>query len=176
MGRTVFITGGARSGKSGFAEQMAAGFGAQLCYLATAQALDGEMGQRINKHRQRRGDAWQTIEEPLRLAHVLEANDGIFNVILLDCLTLWISNLLLYEEMGDETEPRIMAEVRRLATILHSMTTPVIIVSNEVGMGIVPENTLARMFRDIAGQTNQIIAAAADEAWLVASGIPLKLK
>jgi adenosylcobinamide kinase/adenosylcobinamide-phosphate guanylyltransferase len=176
MGRTVFITGGARSGKSGFAEQLADGFGGQLCYLATAQALDGEMSQRISKHQQRRGDAWLTIEEPLRLAQALEANDGTFNAILLDCLTLWISNLLLYEETGEETEPRIMAEVQRLATTLQGMTTPVIIVSNEVGMGIVPENSLARMFRDIAGQTNQIIAAAADEAWLVASGIPLKLK
>ena len=176
MGRIVFITGGARSGKSGFAEQMAAGFGAPLCYLATAQALDGEMDQRISRHQQRRGDAWQTIEEPLRLAHALEANDGIFKAILLDCLTLWLSNLLLYEEMGEETEPRIMSEVHRLATTLQGMTTPIIIVSNEVGMGIVPENTLARMFRDIAGQTNQMVAAAADEAWLVASGIPLKLK
>jgi adenosylcobinamide kinase / adenosylcobinamide-phosphate guanylyltransferase len=176
MSQTIFITGGARSGKSRFAEQTAAGFGSPLCYLATAQSLDDEMGQRIRKHRQRRDDAWQTIEEALQLAQTLTNNDGRFNLILVDCLTLWLSNLLLNEELGEETEARVMDEVQRLATALRGMKTPVIMVSNEVGMGIVPENRLARIFRDIAGQANQIIATAADEAWLVASGIPLKLK
>jgi adenosylcobinamide kinase/adenosylcobinamide-phosphate guanylyltransferase len=176
MSQTIFITGGARSGKSSFAEQMAASYGATLCYLATAQPLDDEMGQRIQKHQQRRGDAWHTIEEPLHLALALEKHDGLFNVILVDCLTLWLSNLLLQEELGEETVARVLDEVQRLATTLSGMKTPVIIVTNEVGMGIVPENRLARMFRDIAGQANQIIAAAADEAWLVASGIPLRLK
>jgi adenosylcobinamide kinase/adenosylcobinamide-phosphate guanylyltransferase len=94
-----------------------------------------------------------------------------------DCLTLWLSNLLLlYEDLGEETEARIMDDVQRLAATLRGMTTPVIIVSNEVGMGIVPDHRLGRIFRDIAGQANQIIAAAASEAWLVASGIPLRLK
>jgi adenosylcobinamide kinase/adenosylcobinamide-phosphate guanylyltransferase len=177
MSRTIFITGGARSGKSSFAEQMAAGHGAPLCYLATARSLDDEMDQRIRTHRQRRGADWQTLEEPLNLAQALEASDGRFTVILVDCLTLWLSNLLLLDEVpGEETEARVMAEVQRLATVLRGMTSPVIIVSNEVGMGIVPENRLARIFRDLAGQANQIIAAAADEAWLVASGIPLRLK
>jgi adenosylcobinamide kinase/adenosylcobinamide-phosphate guanylyltransferase len=176
MSQTIFITGGARSGKSRFAEQLATGYGAPLGYLATAQPLDDEMGQRIRKHRQRRGDDWHTLEEPLHLAQTLAVNDGRFNVILVDCLTLWLSNLLLCEELDEETETRAMDEVQRLATTLRGMTTPVIIVSNEVGMGIVPENRLARLFRDIAGQANQIIAAAADEAWLVASGIPLRLK
>ena len=177
MSQTIFITGGARSGKSRFAEQNATSFGTHLCYLATAQSLDDEMGRRISKHQQRRGDIWQTIEEPLHLAQTLAANDGVFSVIMVDCLTLWLSNLLLlYEELNEETETRVMDDVQRLATTLRGMTTPVIIVSNEVGMGIVPDNKLARMFRDIAGQTNQTIAAAASEAWLVASGIPLKLK
>jgi adenosylcobinamide kinase / adenosylcobinamide-phosphate guanylyltransferase len=177
MSRTIFITGGARSGKSRFAEQLAASHGAPLGYLATAQSLDDEMGQRIRKHRQRRGDDWQTIEEPLQLVQALAVNDGRFNAILVDCLTLWLSNLLLLDDdPGELSEARVMDEVQGLATILIGMTTPVIIVSNEVGMGIVPENRLARMFRDIAGQANQIIAAAADEAWLVASGIPLRLK
>lgn len=175
--QTIFITGGTRSGKSKYAEQLAVSYGTSLCYLATAQALDDEMGQRIEKHQQRRGDAWQTVEEPLHLTHTLAAHDGIFTVILVDCLTLWLSNLLLlYEDLGEETETRIMDDVQRLATTLRGMTTPVIIVSNEVGMGIVPDNRLGRMFRDVAGQANQIIAAAASEAWLVASGIPLKLK
>ena len=176
MSQTIFITGGARSGKSKFAEQLAANYGTPLGYLATAQSLDNEMGQRIQKHQHRRGDAWQTVEEPLQLSQTLAAIDGRFKVILLDCLTLWLSNLLLQEELSDGTEGRIIEEVRQLVTTLSNMTTPVIIVSNEVGMGIVPENKLARIFRDIAGQANQIIAATADEAWLVASGIPLRLK
>jgi adenosylcobinamide kinase/adenosylcobinamide-phosphate guanylyltransferase len=135
------------------------------------------MGRRIMKHQKRRGDAWHTIEEPLQLVQALAVNDGRFNAILVDCLTLWLTNLLLLnEDLGDVAEERVMDVVQHLATTLRNIKTPVIIVTNEVGMGIVPENKLARMFRDIAGQANQIIAAAADEAWLVASGIPLKLK
>ena len=177
MGQTIFITGGARSGKSRFAEQLAAGYGAPLGYLATAQSLDQEMEQRIRVHQQRRGEDWGTVEEPLHLSQALTLNDGRFNVILVDCLTLWLSNLLLLDdEPRGESETRVMDAVQLLATTLCNMTTPVIIVTNEVGMGIVPENRLARIFRDIAGQANQIIAAAAGEAWLVASGIPLKLK
>ena len=177
MSQTIFITGGTRSGKSRFAEQLASSYGAPLCYLATAQPLDDEMDQRIAKHQQRRGAAWRTIEEPLHLTQSLAANDGMSTVILVDCLTLWLTNLmLLYEELGEETESRVMDDVQRLAATLRGMTTPVIIVSNEVGMGIVPDHPLGRLFRDIAGQANQIIAAAASEAWLVASGIPLKLK
>jgi adenosylcobinamide kinase/adenosylcobinamide-phosphate guanylyltransferase len=177
MSHTIFITGGARSGKSGFAEQVAYSFGAPLCYLATAQVLDDEMGQRISKHRQRRGADWQTIEEPLRLSETLANYYGPCNAILIDCLTLWLSNLLLlHENLGAKAEERILEEVYNLTGTLHGMKTPVIIVTNEVGMGIVPENRLARMFRDIAGQANQTIASAADEAWLVTSGIPLKLK
>ena len=177
MGRIVFITGGARSGKSRLAEQIAAGYGSPLCYLATAQSLDNEMDRRISIHRQRRGDAWQTVEEPLDLVRALNANDGRFNAILVDCLTLWLTNLLLLDETpGKDSEVRIMNEVQHLAATLGGMQTTVVIVSNEVGMGIVPENRLARIFRDIAGQANQTVAAAADEAWLVASGIPLRLK
>ena len=177
MSRTIFITGGARSGKSSFAEQTAQTFGAPLCYLATAQSRDDEMGQRIGKHRQRRGEAWHTVEEPLQLAQALIDNDDTYHVILIDCLTLWLSNLLMqHEYLGAKAEERILEDVLHLAEALRGMKTPVVIVSNEVGMGIVPENKLARMFRDIAGQANQIIAAAADQAWLVASGLPLKLK
>lgn len=177
MARTIFITGGARSGKSLFAEQTALGFGAPLCYLATAQALDTEMDDRIAQHQHRRGDAWQTIEESLHLTQALARCDGSYRAILVDCLTLWISNLLLrYEDAGEEASERILEDVHRLTATLRDMQTPVIFVSNEVGMGIVPDNRLARIFRDLAGQTNQIIAAVADEAWLVVSGIPLRLK
>lgn len=177
MGSTIFITGGARSGKSAFAEKLALEYGAPLGYLATAQPLDGEMDQRILRHLLRRGDAWQTTEEPVLLEETLWRLDGRFNAILVDCVTLWLTNMLLaYETVGDEVEAAILGKVELLATALPTLTSPVILVSNEVGMGIVPEHRLGRIFRDIAGQANQILAAAADEAWLVASGIPLKLK
>ncbi|QEM69224.1 bifunctional adenosylcobinamide kinase/adenosylcobinamide-phosphate guanylyltransferase [Geobacter sp. FeAm09] len=177
MTKTIFITGGARSGKSRFAEELAQRFGAPLGYLATAQTLDDEMAERVGKHRLRRGDAWQTIEEPLHLSRALATCDGTCNAILVDCLTLWLSNLLFhYEEQSDDAEARILEDVHRLTAALREMQTPVIVVSNEVGQGIVPENRLARRFRDIAGQANQILAAMADEVHVVISGIPLRLK
>jgi len=177
MSRTIFITGGARSGKSVFAEKMALEFDSPLCYLATAQALDNEMEERVNRHRERRGEQWCMLEEPLNLSRALLECDGRYQVILLDCITLWLSNLLFaYENQEVNIEERILADVRQLADILRKMTTPVILVSNEVGMGIVPENALARLYRDIAGKANQLLAAAADEVHVVISGIPLRLK
>jgi adenosylcobinamide kinase/adenosylcobinamide-phosphate guanylyltransferase len=177
MSQTVFITGGARSGKSDFAEKLACGFGDQLCYLATAQTLDSEMTERVRRHRERRGEEWLTIEEPINLPQALARCDGRYQAVLVDCITLWLSNLLLgYEQSGGDIEERILGDVQLLITTLHGMLTPVIIVSNELGMGIVPENSLARLFRDVAGKANQALAAAANEAHVVISGIPLKLK
>lgn len=177
MSKVIFITGGARSGKSAFAEKLALEFPAPLCYLATAQALDVEMNDRIIKHRQRRGDIWNTVEEPLLLSETLSSLGDKYNVVLVDCVTLWLTNLLFnYEDNGGDIEDLVLGEVRQLAEVLTTLSIPIILVSNETGMGIVPENRLARIFRDIAGQANQLIAAAADEAWLVASGIPIKLK
>jgi adenosylcobinamide kinase/adenosylcobinamide-phosphate guanylyltransferase len=177
MATTIFITGGARSGKSRFAEELAQRHGAPLGYLATAQALDGEMAERIEKHRLRRGDAWRTMEEPLLLSQALAGCDGSCKAVLVDCLTLWLSNLLMrYDDAQEDAEARIMDDVRCLAATLAGMRTPVIVVSNEVGQGIVPENRLARRFRDIAGQANQLLAAMADEVHVVISGIPLRLK
>jgi adenosylcobinamide kinase/adenosylcobinamide-phosphate guanylyltransferase len=177
MGKIIFITGGACSGKSEFAEKLAKGFGERLCYLATAQTLDGEMAERVRRHRERRGGEWDTVEEPITLPEALARCDGRYQVVLLDCITLWLSNLLYkYERFGGDIEVRILEDVQRLKTTLHGMETPVIVVSNEVGMGIVPENIVARLFRDIAGRTNQILASEADEVHAVISGIPLKLK
>ena len=177
MAQTIFITGGARSGKSSFAEKRAAEFGASLGYLATAQTLDGEMDERVRRHRERRGFEWHTIEEPIHLSQALARCDGRYQAILVDCVTLWLSNLLFkYEDVADLSEERIHEDLQRLKSTLHGMVTPVVLVSNEVGMGIVPDNALARMFRDIAGTANQILAAAADEVHVVISGIPLRLK
>ena len=177
MSHIIFITGGARSGKSTFAEKRAAESGSPLGYLATAQSLDSEMDQRVTLHRERRGDEWHTIEEPIFLAEELARCDGQYQAILVDCVTLWLSNLLFkYEAAGEKCEKRIHEELLRLIDTVQEMVTPVILVSNEVGMGIVPDNALSRMFRDIAGTANQTLAAAADEVHVVISGIPLKLK
>lgn len=177
MSQTIFITGGARSGKSVFAEQRARQFGTPLGYLATAQTLDSEMDGRVRRHRERRGDEWITIEEPFHLSQALLNCDGHYQAILVDCVTLWLSNLLLkYGDAAENIEELIQEDVQRLKSTLQRMTTPVILVSNEVGMGIVPDNALARMFRDIAGTANQALAATADEVHAVISGIPLQLK
>jgi adenosylcobinamide kinase/adenosylcobinamide-phosphate guanylyltransferase len=177
MAHISFITGGARSGKSTFAEKKALEFGAPLGYLATAQTLDNEMDERVRRHRERRGAEWSTIEEPIHLSQALARCDGQYQAILVDCVTLWLFNLLFkYEDAGDLCEERIHEDLQRLKSTLQGMVTPVILVSNEVGMGIVPDNSLARMFRDIAGTANQTLAAAADEVHTVISGIPLKLK
>jgi adenosylcobinamide kinase/adenosylcobinamide-phosphate guanylyltransferase len=177
MARTIFVTGGARSGKSRFAEKRALEFGAPLGYLATAQTLDSEMDERVRRHRERRGAEWATIEEPVHLSQALARCDGQYQAVLVDCLTLWLSNLLFkYEGSAENCEERIREDLQRLKSTLQGMVTPVILVSNEVGMGIVPDNALARMFRDIAGEANQFLAAVADEVHVVISGIPLKLK
>jgi adenosylcobinamide kinase/adenosylcobinamide-phosphate guanylyltransferase len=177
MARIIFITGGARSGKSIFAERRALEFGAPLGYLATARTLDDEMGERVRQHRERRGIEWSTIEEPIHLPQALSRCDGQYQAILVDCLTLWLSNLLFkYEDASENIEERIYEDLQLLKSTLQGMVTPVILVSNEVGMGIVPDNRLARLFRDIAGSANQTLAAAADEVHVVISGIPLRLK
>ena len=177
MGHIIYITGGARSGKSAFAEQRTLEFPGPHGYLATAKALDSEMDERVRHHRERRGDCWHTIEEPLLLEKALAQPEGGYGAVLVDCITLWVTNLLFhYGEEAPETEMRILEDVRSLAARLRLLATPVILVSNEVGMGIVPENRLARRFRDIAGRANQILARGADEAWLIVSGLPVKLK
>ncbi len=172
MGQTIFITGGARSGKSRLAEELAAGYGAPLGYIATGRAGDAEMAERIARHRARRGPAWLTIEEPEDLAGAIRENDGRCNALLVDCVTLWLTNLLLkWGEVGPS-----MAEVERLVRLMPDVKTPLILVSNEVGMGIVPENALARAFRDLAGEANEMLARAADEVYVMFSGLPMKLK
>ncbi|MDO9309766.1 MAG: bifunctional adenosylcobinamide kinase/adenosylcobinamide-phosphate guanylyltransferase [Deltaproteobacteria bacterium] len=177
MALTILITGGARSGKSVLAEKLALEFPAPLCYLATAETLDVEMEERVRQHRERRGEQWHTLEEPLDLLLALKGCDGRHGVILVDCITLWLSNLLFASEISEgDLEELVLSHVRQLAECLRELKSTVILVSNEVGMGIVPENRLARLYRDIAGRANQLLAAAADEVHVVISGIPLRLK
>jgi adenosylcobinamide kinase / adenosylcobinamide-phosphate guanylyltransferase len=170
--KIYFITGGARSGKSVFAEKIAAEISGQRAYLATAQALDAEMVARIEHHRQRRGSAWDTFEEPLAVAELLNKLSGRYDVVLLDCLTLWLSNVMAHSG-GDDAVSR---QTDHLVEVLRSMKGTCIVVSNEVGLGIVPDNALARRFRDLAGFVNQKMAQAADEAYLLTAGMPLKIK
>ncbi len=177
MPKKIFVTGGARSGKSLFAEELSLGFDSPRCYLATAEALDSEMEERISRHRKRRGESWSTSEEPLLLAETLLSLDGKFSLILIDCITLWLSNLMQENTAKNiNSEIAILEKVNELIEVLSEIHTHVIIVSNEVGMGIVPENRMARLFRDIAGEANRLLAEIADEAWLLASGIPVRLK
>ena len=170
--RTLFITGGARSGKSAFAERLAAERPGKRAYLATAQALDAEMVSRIEHHRKRRGDAWDTFEEPLAVAELIGKLNGRYEVLLLDCLTLWLSNVIARHD--DDRE--IASLVEALSRSVRQFPGMAIVVSNEVGLGIVPDNALARRFRDIAGFANQQLAQAADEAYFLAAGIPVKIK
>jgi adenosylcobinamide kinase/adenosylcobinamide-phosphate guanylyltransferase len=167
----ILVTGGARSGKSKYAEQRAAVLGRRRLYVATAEAKDEEMVQRIAEHKRRRGDEWTTIEEAVELAEALLAQRGRTDCALVDCLTLWLSNLLLQHD-------QVYAEgkVEDLVTTLPRLDFHVILVTNEVGWGIVPDNSLARQFRDLAGWTNQRIAAIANEVVLTVAGIPTVVK
>jgi adenosylcobinamide kinase/adenosylcobinamide-phosphate guanylyltransferase len=170
--RSYFITGGARSGKSAFAEKLASGFAGKRAYLATAQALDPEMAARIEKHRKDRGIAWDTYEEPLAVAELMEKLSGRYDVVLLDCLTLWLSNVMAHSD----SDGAVISRSENLATAIRNFNGVCIVVSNEVGLGIVPDNPLARKFRDFAGILNQRVAQVADEVYFTASGIPVKIK
>ncbi|MGH6933055.1 MAG: bifunctional adenosylcobinamide kinase/adenosylcobinamide-phosphate guanylyltransferase [Dongiaceae bacterium] len=167
--RRCLVLGGARSGKSRFAEELVADRPGHQIYLATAQAGDREMAERIRRHRERRGESWHTLEEPLELAGALLAHGRDGAIILVDCLTLWLSNL-----MGAGRDPE--RETRTLVDALRRVTGDIVLVSNEVGHGIVPDNALARAFRDHAGLLNQAVAAAADQVYFVTAGLPMALK
>lgn len=168
-GKSVVILGGARSGKSGFAEQLGDPLPGPHIYIATAQAFDDEMTSRIARHRTDRLSHWRTVECPLALPEAIAAHDLPGSVILVDCLTLWLSNLML----GDHN----LAEARNgLADVVRTARATILLVSNEVGQGIVPDNALARQFRDEAGWLNQAVARTANEVWFVTAGIAQQLK
>lgn len=167
----ILVTGGARSGKSKYAELRAAELGSRRLYVATAEAKDEEMRRRIAKHKKRRGDSWITVEEPLNLPGVLHAKRHQIDCALVDCLTIWLSNLLL---CGGEKY--VEGQVAELIQTLPGLNFNLILVSNEVGSGIVPDNLLARQFRDLAGWANQRIASIANEVVCTIAGIPMIIK
>ena len=170
--RRALILGGARSGKSGYALELARRLPAPRLYLATAEAGDEEMAARIAQHQQDRGDGWDTREAPLDLAEAIAQSQDRYRVILADCLTLWLSNWLI--RGGGPAELQVVC--RELAVALQQATTPTILVSNEVGWGIVPDNPLAREFRDWAGWLHQLLTAESDLVVLLVAGLPLTLK
>ena len=171
--RLALILGGAKSGKTAYAQALAESCPAPRLYVAPAEARDAEMAARIARHQADRGPHWRTCEEPLDLARALTEHAGRHGVLLVDCLTLWLSNLLMQEEAGQGT---VAEAVQALIDLLPTLTAPVILVANEVGWGIVPDNALARRFRDLAGGLNQELARLADLVVLVAAGLPLTLK
>ena len=180
MARIVLLTGGARSGKSRLAQERLARF-QRVVFIATAQGLDEEMRRRIALHQQKRPESWITIEEPLELARAIErAGELKADAVLLDCLTLWLSNRMLREwpaGWSDQKEAVILEKLQgalNRAALLPAKEF--VVISNELGSGIVPENEMARAFRDLAGRANQAVAAAAAEVQLVVAGLALKMK
>jgi adenosylcobinamide kinase/adenosylcobinamide-phosphate guanylyltransferase len=168
-GSVTLVLGGARSGKSRFAEGLASASGLDRVYVATAQAFDDEMRERITEHRGRRDAAWRTVEAPLDLAGCLAREAAPGRIVLVDCLTLWLTNALL----GHLDVER---EIEGLLASLSRSRGPVLLVSNEVGSGVVPDNALARAFRDHQGRLNQRVAAIASRVTLIVAGLPLDLK
>jgi adenosylcobinamide kinase/adenosylcobinamide-phosphate guanylyltransferase len=165
----TLVLGGARSGKSRFAESLIVAAPGPWVYLATGEARDAEMAARIRHHRERRGEGWITIEETLNLSDALCRAAGEGRAILVDCLTLWVSNLM-------AASRDVTAETQRLIAALPQISSPIVFVANEVGLGIVPDNALARAFRDEAGRVNQAVAAAAIHVYFIAAGLPLVMK
>ncbi len=178
----TLVLGGARSGKSAYAEKLAAYSGREVIYIATARDSDGEMGERIAHHRRQRPAHWATVEEPLLLADAIARWTAPSRVVLVDCLTLWLSNLIFsdcrdFPEAGVVSLPPLFGAQRaRLLDTLRTAAGDVVLVSNEVGMGIVPMGAVTRCFVDEAGRLNQAVAALADRAVFIAAGLPMVLK
>jgi adenosylcobinamide kinase / adenosylcobinamide-phosphate guanylyltransferase len=178
MAEIILVVGGSRSGKSDYAQRRGEAIAGRRCFIATCIALDAEMEERVARHRDARDpQRWATVEEPLRLAAAIDLHPG-YDVYLIDCLTLWISNLLhhLPQTTSGDLEARVMAMTDEVLERLCVTRGSALLVSGEVGLGIVPENRLARLYRDLVGRCNQRIAARAGEVVLVSCGLPLYLK
>ena len=186
LGKIIYITGGARSGKSSFAEKLIFDNYKEKIYLATAIPFDDEMKDRIEKHKKQRGRDWKTIENYKGLAKILKNHIEGYEVILLDCITNMVTNLMIMEEERDwdnismkevdKIRDRIIDEIESIIEFIKENNIDMVAVSNEVGLGLVPSTPLGRHFRDIGGKINQIVAQASDEAYLVVSGLTVKLK
>jgi adenosylcobinamide kinase/adenosylcobinamide-phosphate guanylyltransferase len=180
MGQLILVLGGARSGKSAYAQRLAQALGGeQVLFVATAEAGDEEMARRIARHRQARPLAWRTVEAPQRVAETLRTSHSTARVVLLDCLSLLVSNVLM--PLGDSpdleaAEGAMQAEVERLLHLLQASPATWIVVSNEVGLGLVPETPLGRVYRDLLGQANQALAAQAQAVYWLVAGLAIEVK
>lgn len=182
MSKIILVTGGARSGKSTFAEKYIATHGSSIAYIATSQVYDDEMAYRVKLHRQRRPAGWQTFEAPFDAHKALDEAFAAHDAVLFDCLTLYLSNYLCTKEASVSKMEQLTEHVRlMMQQLVESVRSAgrgrlAVFVTNEVGAGIVPENALARCYRDLAGIANQYMAAQADEVYFSVAGIPLKIK
>jgi adenosylcobinamide kinase/adenosylcobinamide-phosphate guanylyltransferase len=174
--KIILLLGGARSGKSTYAQELAEKSGDKVLFVGTAEPLDNEMRSRIEAHKKARPQNWQTLEAPCNLGAELKKQTGDFNVVLIDCITLLVSNLLGSRPDSMKTDRRVQEEITQLIECIQSMDKTVIIVSNEVGTGLVPPNKLGRLYRDLLGKANQMLAQHANEVYLMVAGIPLKVK
>jgi len=172
----TLILGGARSGKSHYAQQLAAELGGKVLFVATGEALDEEMQARIAEHRKDRPKNWQTLEIPIGVGKGIEKQISDAEVVLIDCLTLLISNLLGDEPDYPEAEKRVTSEVNELIAVMDRLDATFVIVSNEVGMGLVPETKLGRIYRDLLGKSNQLLASHATEVYLMVACLPVQVK
>ena len=169
----TLVTGGIKSGKSFWAQQQAERLSGTRAFVATAQALDDEMKERIAKHKQARGDAWVTFEEPKDPVTLVNDITGRFDIILIDCLTIWVSNLLTIYQMDEDAAAQ---QIAGLSACLSRAAAQVFVISNETGMGIIPADALSRLYQRLLGSLNSKVAAAADEVYLMVAGIPVRIK
>ena len=174
--RCILILGGARSGKSQFAQDLARRLSEQVLLVATGEAIDEEMRSRIEEHKKFRPRTWHTLETPVEIGKMIPGRIGNAEVVLIDCITLLISNLLVDEGNDRYKEERVTTEINQLIECIDKLEATFIIVSNEVGSGLVPENRLGRFYRDLLGRANQLLARRADEVYAMVAGIPVAVK
>jgi len=172
----ILLLGGARSGKSHYAQQLAGQLGGKVLFIATGEALDEEMQARIAEHKKARPKNWRTLEIPAGIGKGIEKGIGDAEIVLIDCLTLLVSNLLRDEPDYPEAEKRAMSEINELIAAMNKLDASFIIVSNEVGMGLVPETRLGRIYRDLLGKANQLLANHATEVYLMVACLPVRVK